>query len=159
MSASGQGEPWRAPDRHGRCTSDSRPLPANSHVGGAAAAAKSITVSSFERRKPARRPVPAHLARERIVYPAPAVCPCCGDERLRKIGEDVTETLELIPRQWKVIAHVHEKFSCRACEAITQAPAPRLLSHPGLPLCGSGRSFRCKPQSPTQSSERRPRIT
>ena len=47
--------------------------------------------------------------------------------RLRKIGEDVTETLELIPRQWKVIQHVREKFSCRACEAITQPPAP---SHP-----------------------------
>jgi hypothetical protein len=56
------------------------------------------------------------------------VCPCGGDERLRKIGEDVTETLELIPRQWKVIAHVRGKFSCRACEAITQAPAPRLPS-------------------------------
>jgi len=46
---------------------------------------------------------------------------------LRKIGEDVTETLELIPRQWKVIQHVREKFSCRACEAISQPPAP---SHP-----------------------------
>src|SRR4029453_18408311 len=45
----------------------------------------------------------------------------------RKIGEDVTETLELIPRQWKVIQHVREKFACRACEAITQPPAP---SHP-----------------------------
>ena len=56
------------------------------------------------------------------------VCPGCGDERLRKIGEDVTETLELMPRHWKVIAHVREKFSCRACEAITQAPAPRLPS-------------------------------
>ena len=41
-----------------------------------------------------------------------------------KIGEDVTETLELIPLQWKVIQHVREKFSCRACEAITQPPAP-----------------------------------
>jgi transposase len=39
----------------------------------------------------------------------------------------VTETLELIPRQWKVVAHVREKFSCRACEAIAQPPAP---SHP-----------------------------
>ena len=93
----------------------------------AAAAAETITVPSFERRKPARRPLPAHLPRERIVYPAPSVCPCCGDGRLRKIGEDVTETLELIPRQWKVIQHVREKFSCRACEAITQPPAP---SHP-----------------------------
>jgi transposase len=46
---------------------------------------------------------------------------------LRKLGEDVTETLELVPRQWKVIEHVREKFSCRSCEAITQPPAP---SHP-----------------------------
>jgi transposase len=93
----------------------------------AAAAAEKITVPSFERRRPARRPLPLHLARERIVYPTPAVCPCCGGGSLRKIGEDVTETLELIPRQWKVIQHVREKFSCRACEAITQPPAP---SHP-----------------------------
>jgi transposase len=91
------------------------------------AAADKITVPSFERRKPARGPLPACLPRERIVYPAPSVCPCCGDSRLRKIGEDMTETLELIPRQWKVIQHVREKFSCRACEAISQPPAP---SHP-----------------------------
>src|ERR1700680_1330012 len=91
------------------------------------AAAEKITVPSFERRKPARRALPGHLPRERIVYPAPAVCPCCGNSRLRKIGEDVTETLELIPRQWKVVQHVREKFSCRACEAISQPPAP---SHP-----------------------------
>src|SRR5437667_5578421 len=93
----------------------------------AAATAEKITVQSFERRKPARRPLPEHLPRERIVYPVPSACPCCGGGILRKIGEDVTETLELIPRQWKVIQHVREKFSCRACEAITQPPAP---SHP-----------------------------
>jgi transposase len=93
----------------------------------AGVAAEKIIVPTFERRRPARRPLPEHLARERIVYPAPAVCPCCSGESLRKIGEDVTETLELIPRQWKVIQHVREKFSCRACEAITQPPAP---SHP-----------------------------
>jgi transposase len=81
----------------------------------------------FARRKPARWPLPEHLPRERFVYPAPTACPCCGDNRLRKIGEDVTETLELIPRQWKVIQHVREKLVCRACEAITQPPAP---SHP-----------------------------
>jgi transposase len=91
-----------------------------------AAARAKMVVRGFERRRPARRPLPEHLPRERIVYPAPAACPCCGGGRLRKIGEDVTETLELIPRQWK-IQHVREKFSCRACEAITQPPAP---SHP-----------------------------
>ncbi len=91
------------------------------------AAPEKITVPSFERRKPARRPLPEHLPRERIVYPMPATCLCCGDSRLRKIGEDVTETLELVPRHWKVIQHVREKFVCRACEVITQPPAP---SHP-----------------------------
>ena len=93
----------------------------------AVATSEKITVQSFERRKPARRPLPEHLPRERIVYPAPLTCPCCGGGTLRKIGEDMTETLELIPRQWKVIQHVREKFSCRTCEAITQPPAP---SHP-----------------------------
>ncbi len=88
-----------------------------------AGAPEMVTVPSFERRKPARRPLPAHLPRERIVYPAPSACPCCGGT-VRKIGEDITETLELIPRQWKVIQHVREKFSCRACETITQPPAP-----------------------------------
>jgi transposase len=102
-------------------------LQADASQAEATAAAEKITVPSFERRKPARHPLPDHLPRERIVYPAPSVCPCCGDARLRKIGEDVTETLELIPRQWKVIQHVREKFSCRACESITQPPAP---SHP-----------------------------
>jgi transposase len=82
-----------------------------------------VAVASFSRRRPARRPLPAHLPRERIVYPAPSACPCCGGT-LRKIGEDITETLELVPRQWKVIQHVREKFSCRACETITQPPAP-----------------------------------
>src|SRR5512147_1448658 len=93
----------------------------------AAVIAEKITVPAFERRRPARRPLPAHLPRERIVYPAPSSCPCCGGTTLRKIGEDVTEMLELIPRQWKVMQHVREKFSCRSCEVITQPPAP---SHP-----------------------------
>jgi len=85
-----------------------------------------VKVQSFERSKPARRPLPEHLPRERIVYPSPSACPCCGGA-LHKLGEDVTETLELVPRQWKVIQHVREKFSCRTCEAIAQPPAP---SHP-----------------------------
>ncbi len=92
-----------------------------------AAESNPVAMQAFERRRPARRPLPEHLPRERIVYPAPAACPCCGGTTLRKIGEDVTETLELIPRQWKVIQHVREKFSCRTCEAISQPPAP---SHP-----------------------------
>lgn len=75
------------------------------------------------RRRPFRGPLPAHLPRERVVIAAPAACPCCGG-RLSKLGEDITETLEVVPRQWKVVQTVRERFSCRACEAITQPPAP-----------------------------------
>jgi len=88
------------------------------------AAAKTTTVAGFERKRPARKPFPEHLPRERVVVAAPAACPCCGGARLSKLGEDVTETLEVIPRQWKVIQTVRERFSCRDCEAITQPPAP-----------------------------------
>jgi len=88
------------------------------------AAAKTSTVSAFERKRPARKPFPEHLPRERVVVPAPCSCPTCGGDRLSKLGEDITETLEVIPRSWKVIQTVREKFSCRDCEKIAQAPAP-----------------------------------
>jgi transposase len=88
------------------------------------AAAKTQTVQAFQRKRPVRKPFPAHLPRERVVIPAPESCPCCGSAKLSKLGEDVTETLEVVPRQWKVIQTVREKFSCRACETITQPPAP-----------------------------------
>jgi transposase len=89
-----------------------------------AAVQKTTKVTAFERKRPARKPFPEHLPRERVVIPAPCSCPACGGVRLSKLGEDVTETLEVIPRQWKVIQTVREKFSCRDCEKITQLPAP-----------------------------------
>jgi transposase len=77
--------------------------------------------------RPPRRPLPDNLPVERIVEPAPCACGKCGSARLHKLGEVVSKTLECEPRRWKIIEHVREKFSCRDCEAITEAPAP---SHP-----------------------------
>jgi transposase len=88
------------------------------------AAARATEVTAFTRKRPSRKPFPEHLPRERVIVPGPTACPCCGGTRLSKLGEDITETLEVIPRQWKVIQHVREKFSCRDCETIDQAPAP-----------------------------------
>jgi transposase len=89
------------------------------------AAAKATTVKGFTRKRPdVRATFPDHLPRERVVIAPPTTCACCGGTRLRKVGEDVTQTLESIPRQWKVIETVREKFSCRDCEKISQAPAP-----------------------------------
>src|SRR6185312_2234731 len=89
----------------------------------AIASPDTMSVVGFTRRKPVRAPLPVHLPRERVVIPAPSACPCCGG-KLAKLGEDITETLEVVPRQWKVIQTVREKFTCRRCEAITQPPAP-----------------------------------
>jgi transposase len=83
-----------------------RPEPAGDVAGRAA------------RAKPVRGALPAHLLRERVVIPGPTECPCCQG-KLSKLGETVTETLEVIPRQWKVIQTVREKFTCRTCETIT----------------------------------------
>ena len=88
------------------------------------AAAGTTQVKGFTRRRPARKPFPEHLPRERVVVPPPTACSCCGSDRLSKIGEDVTETLEVIPRRWKVVQTVREKFTCRHCEKISQPPAP-----------------------------------
>lgn len=97
---------------------------AENNVVAEAVAAKAMTVDAFERKRPSRKPFPDYLPRERVVILAPCACPACGGERLSKLGEDVTETLEVIPRSWKVIQTVREKFSCRDCETITQPPAP-----------------------------------
>ena len=88
------------------------------------AAAKTTTVRPFTRRRAERDTFPDPLPRERVVIDPPATCACCGGNRLRKLGEDVTRTLETTPRRWKVIETVREKFSCRDCETISQAPAP-----------------------------------
>ena len=101
-------------------------LEANAAEDGLAASTATpqpTTGRGVSRRKPVRAPLPSHLPRERVVVPAPPCCPGCGG-RLVKLGEDITETLEVVPRQWKVIQTVREKFTCRSCEKITQPPAP-----------------------------------
>jgi transposase len=88
------------------------------------AVARTTTVAGFTRKRPDRNTFPDHLPRERVVIDPPTACECCGSSRLRKLGEDVTRTLETTPRQWKVIETVREKFTCRECEKISQSPAP-----------------------------------
>jgi transposase len=88
------------------------------------AAARTTSVAAFTRKRPDRTTFPDHLPRERVVINPPTACECCGSHRLRKLGEDITRTLETQPRQWKVIETVREKFTCRDCEKISQAPAP-----------------------------------
>jgi transposase len=58
-----------------------------------------------------------------MVHPAPCTCPSCGGA-LRRIGEDITETLDYVPGRFKVIRHIREKLSCRSCDTVIAAPVP-----------------------------------
>jgi transposase len=82
-----------------------------------------VIESAVEAKKPARRPLPEHLPREDVIHAAPCACPSCGGV-LRRIGEEITETLDYVPGRFKVIRHVREKLSCRACDTVVAAPAP-----------------------------------
>lgn len=86
--------------------------------------AVSLPADAAEQKKPACRPLPGHLPRERIVHDGPEASNNCGGKHLSKLGEDVTETLEYVPATWKVIQHTREKLTCRDCESISQTPAP-----------------------------------
>ena len=80
-------------------------------------------IASVAAQKPARRLLPDHLPREDVVHRAATACPSCGG-MLRRIGEDVSETLDYVPGRFKVVRHLREKLSCRACDAVVAAPAP-----------------------------------
>ena len=90
-----------------------------------ASASIATVVGAHVRQRPARRPLPAHLPRQRVVVPPPSTCPCCGGRRLVKVGEAVTETLDVVPRHWCVKQTVREKLACRDCQKIAEPPAPR----------------------------------
>ena len=82
--------------------------------------------TSVRARKVADRSLPPLLPRQEIVHLPPGgdcACPACGG-RLRPLGQDADEVLDLEPVVYKVIRHVRPKFSCRVCETIVQAPAP-----------------------------------
>ena len=89
----------------------------------ASPAVAAMVEAAVEAQKPARRPLPEHLPREEVLHPAACACPHCGGA-LRRIGEEVTETLDYVPGRFKVIRHVREKLSCRTCDTVIAAPAP-----------------------------------
>ena len=101
--------------------------------------APAILAPELAKDTPVRKPLPQSLPRDTVVHPAVppgCACPACGG-KLRVLGEDVTEILERIPEQFKVIRVVRPKLSCASCAQIVQAPMPgrpidRGLAGPGL---------------------------
>ena len=91
-----------------------------------------LSAESDAKEQPKRKPLPDHLPREDIVLGPGETCATCGGT-LRRIGEDVSETLEYVPGRFKVIRTVRPKMSCRCCETIHQAPAPSMPIERGRP--------------------------
>jgi len=88
-----------------------------------------VVAHAREKRHPKRTPLPAHFPREEIVVDVDAaekVCACgCQKERF---GETVSEQLDVVPPQLKVLRYVRPKYVCKACEgSISIAPLPALL--------------------------------
>jgi transposase len=115
----------------------------------AAAPAPSRTPSGDlprRRRGHGRRPLPAHLPRERVeidLAEAEKACPCCGRERVR-IGAETSEQLDYRPASLFVIQRVRHTYACPACSRtadpaddptpiITTAPVPSQPIDKGLP--------------------------
>ena len=78
--------------------------------------------------------LPKHLPRvERIIEPETTMCPCgCGE--MARIGEDVSERLDVVPAQRRVLVTRRPKYACRRCSgAVVQAHAPEHVVPGGLP--------------------------
>jgi transposase len=86
------------------------------------------------KRRANRGSLPAHLPRiEMVVDLEDHACPCCKNA-LHRIGEDVSERLDIVPAQFRVLVVRRPKYACRACEdVVVQAPAPARLIEGGLP--------------------------
>lgn len=98
-------------------------------------------VDADERTAPVRPPkprqtnrgsLPKRLERVEVVIEPETTC-ACGAER-HVIGEDVSERLDIIPAQFRVIVTRRPKYACRSCEGgIAQAPAPAHIIAGGMP--------------------------
>src|SRR3954451_10969082 len=107
------------------------------HAQAEEAALPEKTARSAQRRVN-RGALPAHLPRvETLVDAESTICPCCSGP-LHRIGEDVSERLDIVPAQVRVLVIRRPKYACRACEdGVVQAPAPARLIEGGLPTDGT----------------------
>ena len=96
------------------------------------ALAERVSPAKEPKAHPERKPLPEHLEREVVTHsPHRSCCADCGGE-LRHFGDDVSEQLEYVPENFKVIRHVRPKFTCTGCDRVVQAPAPSRPIERGL---------------------------
>jgi len=89
-----------------------------------------------KRPRAGRQPLPSHLPRiEHRHEPDSCTCAGCG-KALVKIGEDVTEQLDVEPARFLVHRHIRPQYACRACQTVSAAPVPPALIDAGLASVG-----------------------
>jgi transposase len=104
---------------------------AAAEVEDKSAAARAVAA---KKRRTNRGALPPHLPRiETIVDIQDKTCPCCKGQ-LHRIGEDVSERLDVVPAQFRVLVVRRPKYACRACvDVVVKSPAPARLIEGGLP--------------------------
>jgi transposase len=94
------------------------------------------TVAKPKRLRAGRQPLPAHLPRvEHRHEPESCTCGQCSQD-LVKIGEDITEQLDVEPAKFFVHRHIRPQYACRQCETVTAAPIPPAVIDGGLAAVG-----------------------
>ena len=85
-----------------------------------------------------RKRLPAHLERvEVVIEPEMVTCRACGSAERVKIGEDVSERLDVVPTRFRVIVTRRPRYACADCrDGVAQAPAPPHLIEAGIPTEG-----------------------
>jgi len=103
-----------------------------------------VDVPSHSRKKPGRKPLPEALPRVEVVHDVPEKEKVCGcGAQLTRIGEDVSEKLDIIPAVVRVIRHIRPKYACKSCEGLETegtvvkiAPPPKQLIDKGIATAG-----------------------
>ena len=91
------------------------------------------------KRPPRRQALPEHLRRVEYQHePESTTCPSpgCGQAMVR-IGEDITEKLDIVPAEFFVHHHVRGKWACRCCQVLVQPPVEPQVIDKGMPAAGS----------------------
>jgi transposase len=87
------------------------------------------------KRKPRREKLPEHLRRiEHHQEPEDTTC-ACGEAMVR-IGEDVSERLDIVPAEFFVHRHIRGKWACKCCQKLVQEPAEPQIIDKGMPTAG-----------------------
>ncbi|WP_420811240.1 IS66 family transposase [Desulfosediminicola ganghwensis] len=103
-----------------------------------------VEVPEHTRAKRGRKPLPANLPRVEIVHDIPENAKVCGcGAELDRIGEDVSEKLDIIPAVIQVVRHIRPKYACKSCEGLETegavvkiAPPPKQIINKGIATAG-----------------------